>query len=549
MKERYIIILLIIISAVVYISGMNWGLPSQKLNNLYFSGTDKIEKIYREKTDSLSAIPRSFYNPIRSYHPDEYFIIKCLQTIEPQHIFSSGQFSIGGAFLFLYGTLLFILYKLHFINLTKEILFYFLNPQEIARFYITGRLLCILYAIGTVILTYLLAKKIWKNKFYAFISSFLLIFSPLFLLNSHYMYVDIPAVFWMMFTLFLSVKYLQGDEVNPFIIGLVAGISAGNKITFLLTFFIPLITFAIVKENLKTKFRNICFSFISFIIILFLTTPYIFTALYHLFYGEGSHATQISFTPGFYLSSLKYGLGLLLILFISFGVFISFIKKGNTFLSSDRILILFWIVILFSIMSLLSLKFARYILPVIPPFIVIGAGGWLTLDENKRLGFIRNIIIDFVVIFTFIYGMAFEVLFIKENIRTEAGVWIKENIPQGSSMGVTEVPWQFQMPPFDYYVYPVVVTGYNIEELKKKQPDFFILSSLQAPIPPYPLRLQEERKRFYEEFIKSGLYTEIKKFERYPSFAGITFKKKTLPEDLIYLNPAIVIFRKKEVRK
>ncbi|HOL22758.1 MAG TPA: hypothetical protein PLQ41_07910, partial [bacterium] len=133
---------------------------------------------------------------------------------------------------------------------------------------------------------------------------------------------------------------------------------------------------------------------------------------------------------------------------------------------------------------------------------------------------------------------------IKENIRTEAGIWIKENIPAGSSIGVTEVPWQFQMPPFDYYVYRVVVTGYNTEELKKSQPDFFILSSFQAPIPPYPMRLQKERVKFYKEFIESGLYTEEKRFEKYPSFAGITYRFKTLPEDLIYLNPTIVVYRK-----
>jgi len=547
MKDRHIITIFILLSMGVFITGLYWGLPSPKLSQLYFSKTEHLQTTITEikKTE----VPRSSYNPIRSYHPDEYFIIKCLQTIEPQHIFNSGQFSIGGAFLFLYGFLLFVLYKLHFLHLTRYIPFYFLNPPEIARFYIVGRLLCALYATGTVILTYLLAKKMWKNKFYAFLSGILLIFSPLFLLNSHYMYVDIPAVFWMMLALFLSVKYLQGDKVKPFIIGLVAGISAGNKITFLLTFFIPLITFTIVKEDLKMKLKNVCLSFISFIIILFLTTPYLFTALYHLFYSEGSHATQVSFTPGFYLLSLKYGLGLPLLLFLSAGVFTSFFKKGNIHLSTGKVLILLWIVILLSTMSLLSLKFARYILPAIPPFIVIGTGGWLTAGENKGQGFIKNTIIGFVVISTFIYGMAFKMLFVKENIRTEAGVWIKENIPQGSSMGVTEVPWQFQMSPFDYYVYPVVVTGYNIEELKKKQPDFFILSSFQAPIPPYPLRLQEERKRFYEEFMKSGLYSEIKRFERYPSFLCITFKNKTLPEDLIYLNPTIVIFRKKEAEK
>ena len=140
--------------------------------------------------------------------------------------------------------------------------------------------------------------------------------------------------------------------------------------------------------------------------------------------------------------------------------------------------------------------------------------------------------------------MSYTILFQQENIRTKAGIWIKKNIPLGSSIGITEVPWQLQMPPFDYYAYRLETTGYNIAELKEKQPEYFLLSSFQAPIPPYPLRLQEERISFYNGFIESGLYSEEKRFEKSPTFAGICFKAKQLPEDLIYLNPTIVVFKR-----
>ena len=537
MRDKYIAGILIILSMAVFITGLNWGLPSEKLNGLYFSKEEHLTKHISELKET--ELPRFFYNPIRTYHPDEYFILKCLYMIKIPDIFNFSQFSIGGAFLFLYGAILFILYKLNFISITKDIAFYFLHPEKIARMYIVGRFICVLYGTGIVILTYFLTKKIFKSKIAGFFSSFLLIFSPLFLLNAHYMYVDIPGVFWMMILLFFCVKYINGEKINPLIIGFLSGMSAGNKLTFILTFFIPLITFMMIKEEPRKKIKNISLSFLSFSITLFLTTPYLFSALFHLFHAEGKHATKFSFIPGFYILCLRYGLGFPLFLLLLSGLFITFLFERN--ISSDKKLLILWILFYFFTMSCLSLKFARYILPVIPPFIIIGTGKWFEFQKYK---FIRNVLIISVGVFTFVYGMAFETLFIRENVRTEAGLWIKENIKPQSDIGVTEIPWQFQLPPFDYYTYPVAVSGYRFEKVKEKRPLYFILSSFQAPIPPYPTSLEKKRMNFYREFIKSGLYREEKRFERYPSFAGFTFKFRKIPEDMVYVNPTIIIFKK-----
>ncbi|MDD3726451.1 MAG: phospholipid carrier-dependent glycosyltransferase, partial [Candidatus Ratteibacteria bacterium] len=477
--------------------------------------------------------------PIRSYHPDEYFIIKCLQEISPQKIFTWTQFSIGGAYLYLYGFLLFFLALTGFIHLSRDITYYFFNPGEIAKFYITGRVLCLIYGIGIVVLTYIITKKISKNKIAAFFSSILLIFSPLFLMNAHYMYVDIPGIFWIMLAIYLAVRHLNGEKTNPIFMGLAAGMAAGNKITFLLAFFIPFATFLMDGKGLREKTKNIGYSFLSFIGIFIIAHPYIFTSFYQMFFGKGQNATRISFSPDFYITSLRYGMGTPLLLFLILGTIFTLLKKFD----KGRILVVLWLIFFFLTMSSLSLKFARYILSLLPPFIIVGLTGWFSF-ENRVAVFIRKVVLTLILVFTFVYGMAFDMLFIKENIRTEAGIWIKESIPVGSSIGVTEVPWQFQMPPFDYYIYRVEVVGYNIEELKKIQPEYFILSSFQAPIPPYPLKLQEERTNFYKAFIDTGIYIEEKRFERTPSFAGITFKARQLPEDLIYLNPTIVIFKK-----
>lgn len=362
------------------------------------------------------------------------------------------------------------------------------------------------------------------------------------------MYVDIPGVFWIMLTLYFSVNYVTGSKKNPLLIGLIAGIAAGNKLTFILVFLIPLISFLIVTEPLKNKIKNIILAFTSFVIILFLSSPYLFSALYQIFYGSGKNATSISFTPKFYILSLKYGLGLPLLLLSTSGIILQIFHKKQTF-KPDKILILLWVITFFFIMSLLSLKYARYLLPIIPPLIIIGVGGWSLEIKNRIFKFFKYCFLTFVVLFTFFYGMAFELFFIKDNIRTEAGKWLKANILPGSSIGVTEIPWQFQMPPFDYQNYSIIVTGYEFKEIEKKTPDFFILSSLQVPISPYPVHLQKERKLFLENFIFSNLYEVKKEFKNLPQFLGIVFKLNVIPEDLIYMNPSIIIFEKKSNNK
>ncbi len=543
MKEKYIIPALLVMSAIVCITGFRWGLPSPALNKLYFSGGPAIEERFKAAESEKTGIPRSFYNPIRSYHPDEYFVIKSLQSIDPKELrLNSGQFAVGGAFLYLYGIVLLFLSRLGFIRLTGNILFYFLNPREIARFYIAGRMLCSVYAMGTVLLTYLLAKKIWQSKTAGFLSAALLLFSPVFILNSHYMYVDIPGTFWIMLTLYLAVKFLRDERSIPFVMGLTSGMAAGNKITFVLSFFIPLAAFAISAKRTGEKFREGLYALSGFLAALILTNPFIFVSFRQLFRGPGQHATGLSFTPLFYICSLRYGLGLPLLLFLSVGSVIAFLKKDGQF--RDKVLLAVWIIFFFALMSVLSLKFARYMLPIVPALAIFGTGAWFTTGGNRILRFSRNSLIVLMLLFTSAYGLSYERFFVQENVRTLAGKWIRENIPAGSSMGVTEVPWQFQMPLFDCALYDVVVTGYDFAVAMEKNPDYFVLSSFQAPIPTYPLRLQKERNDFWERFSNSGMYKEKKVFRKVPSFFGMTFKKDVLPEDLIYLNPTIVIFEK-----
>ena len=81
--------------------GIHWGLPSQARNRLYFSDgvarvpdlkAADVEKSWQDYPDFVRGavrkgkLPRSVFNPIRSYHPDEYVILKSLAAMDPKRL-------------------------------------------------------------------------------------------------------------------------------------------------------------------------------------------------------------------------------------------------------------------------------------------------------------------------------------------------------------------------------------------------------------------------------------------------------------------------------
>ena len=126
-----------------------------------------------------------------------------------------------------------------------------------------------------------------------------------------------------------------------------------------------------------------------------------------------------------------------------------------------------------------------------------------------------------------------------KNIRTEAGEWIVKNIKQSSTIGMTEVPWQYQMPPVDENRYKLVIVGNDYSELQKKTPDYFITSNIQYVFNPL--------SGFFHNLFTSQDYEICKVFYKSLSFMGITFKQFGASEDLWYINPIIVVLKYKGV--
>ncbi len=563
-SKIFIIVLsfLILISAYVYTRGIRFGLPSQALNNLYFANKDSIQttmakiKSYPPEAtwkgmrvhlayhpeEAGEKAPRNLYNSIRSYHPDEYYLIKSLSTMNPKELdFNPNQVTIGGVYLYMIGLLLFLLSKFNLIAVTSDLAFYFLHPEEIAKFYMVGRFVTALYGIGLIVLSYLISKKVLKNNIGPFISSLLILFTPLMLLNAHYMYVDVPGLFWIMACLFVTAKFIETFSFKKvFLAGLFSGLACGTKVTFGASLIIPVIGILLSHKDLKQLFKGLTLTVAAFLLFFFVTNPYFLITFPKPLIILSEH-TGLSFSWRFYISSLKYGLGIPLFIFALIGILIKILslKKNKLFEKRVVLLLLSWILFFFVFISSFSIAFSRYILPIVPPLIILGCSGWFELlnklkSVKKHIGYS---IVTFVLLFTFCYGMSYEKLLVNKNIRTEAGEWIAKNIKQSSTIGMTEIPWQYQMPPIDGNRYKLVIVGNDYSALQKKNPEYFITSNIQYGF--------NHLSEFFHNLLTSQDYEIYKVFHKPLSFMGITFKQFGVSEDLWYINPIIVVLKYK----
>jgi len=561
------LVLIIIFSLAINLTGLRWGLPSQSLNQLYFNGEnavqnriDAIKKQPAEETykwmgfylathpdEAQKKLSRSWYNPIRSYHPDEYFVIKSLATMNPKTFdLNPHQFTVGGAYLYLTALMTFLLSKIGWVKLTGDVGFYFLHPEEMAKLYLTGRLVTALYGVGIVWLAYLIAKKIWRSEKAGILSGFLAAVSPLILLNAHYMYVDIPGVFWITAAIYLAVRISAATDKpgwhKYFLMGIFSGLATGNKIPFFISLLIPFVSIFQKRKLLQKNgvVSGMLWGSAGFLTVLFVTNPYLFLTFPKPLVELGEQ-TSLTFSGLLYLKSLVFGLGCPLVVFSIIGLIYCLFRKKNRETCSVPTC---WIIVFFFFISLFGKHFARYILPIIPALIFVSVGFWVEPSSGRTVNFLKKATIVFVSGFTFLYGMAYLSLFWKENTRTLAGEWIKKNIPAGATIGVTEVPWQYQMAPLDENRYQLKITGYDLKKLETVLPDYFIISSFQGKIAPVPEQMSEEKNLFWNEFEKSKKYQALVSFRQPLSFAGIVFNQNGASEDLIYLNPTIAVFEK-----
>ncbi|MEW6103857.1 MAG: glycosyltransferase family 39 protein [bacterium] len=537
-KNTICLIFILFFSFLLNFTGINWGVPSIVRNKLYFENECEIkkslegvteEKVVKSQTLYEGKLKGSKFNPIRSYHPDESQFIQSVSNMNPKKFdFNPHYFWYGCLYFWFLIAFLGIAYLVGYIKLSYDLLFFYLHPEEMAKFYITGRMVSVVFGVLTVLFVFLIAKKLYGEK-RGLVSSLFLAITPFFVINSHYISTDIISLFFIALTFFISLKILESNTNKWYILGgIFAGLAGSAKYTGILVILIIHLSHFLKEKTLGCLFsKKVILSYVFALISFSATSFYCFISYYEVIScikgvkGKGNIFSGILY----YLRALYHGIGWPLLCLSFFGLILCFWK-----IRKQEVLMISWIVISILFFSLCSQRLDRYML-VIAPFLSIFASRSLDISFNKYL---KNIVVFFVLVATFIFTLGYIRIFVRENVRTIAGKWILANIPKGTKIGVEIDPYQFETPPINQYRYNLCIAK-NRVEIEKQSPQYFVLSDIQCRSRAFSLLNDIKNKGFKIE----------KEFSNPPRFFNIPFNENP-SGDYLYLYPKIFIFKKNE---
>jgi hypothetical protein len=557
--------------------GLRWGLPSEERNLLTLGadrGAWRAPAMSEREKDSpweyypnnlsggpkrTGASPRSAFNPLRSYHPDEYVFLKSLSAMKPSELkLFPGFFGWPALQFYVSGVALKVSSWFGAVTLVRDMDFYFQHPGQAARLYEVGRIVTLLFAAGCILVIWRAAGRLFGPAG-GNAAALLLAVTPLFTINARYWTADVPMLFWISLALLFSTHILAGGGRRWYVLGGIAlGLAASTRYQGAAAAFLIAAAHWVRPDSGTERCERGRRFFVSkdlwlaaaiSLAVFLACNPCIISRpgqFVQEFSGElrGSQASLAQFSLIGPLS-VATGLGT----FFFFGFFAAFLLA---IVRRDRavsfVLLGFGPPAVFLLFGLPAM--ARYWMPVLPLPVLLVAWAFATvhrrgLERRKPGAKVAPPILLLIVLFaTGLQSFAFGRLYTdpKYDTRTRAGEWIAENIPAYWSIGVLSEPWQFELPPINPKKYRLVKMDLDVPRWQVVE--FFVTSDLQAQTAGQPQGL---RDLFFGKGMTVGRlgggldYLPVQTFQAWP--AGFRFSLQCGPQDMHYTNPEITVAR------
>ncbi|MBI5376469.1 MAG: glycosyltransferase family 39 protein [Candidatus Schekmanbacteria bacterium] len=311
------------------------------------------------------------------------------------------------------------------------------------NFYLIARLFIVLLGTTTLFLIYVIGKENYGSST-GLISSILLSVSV-----AHATYFipkgEIPTTFFICFSFIYILRVCKEGKIENYIkAGMLSGLALGTKYYSGLLI-IPLIAshyFYVSNTKSRILDKKIFISTSVMGLTFVITNPYVIID-YHTFYEHFIYQlkwpsiysdTLIGFGAGhiFYLKNIfSFSLGLILGIICFIGViFASYIH------SKTDIIILLFIIPFYFLLGLTNLPYYRYLIPIIPLVVLLGARTVNVCFQSYLQGLnynIKCICVVAVLIISPSYNLIeYKIKTSKKDVRIAAKEWIETNIPENS---------------------------------------------------------------------------------------------------------------------
>ncbi len=406
-KNNVILLLILLIAVLVRIVGIGWDLPS-------------------------------------AYNVDGYYVIDQVRLAFQKQDFTAYDFKYPG----LYTYVLALGYRIYYF--LGSLLGTFRTPGDVSEIeiWLLGRFITAFFGVGTVLLMYLIGKRMYSRKV-GLISSLFLCFTLSHVGLSRQIRPDVPMAFFIMLSfLFVYSIYEEGKLKHYLLAALFAGFSIATKWTgavLILPIFLAHLLGGLKRKKGATGIlfnKKLLILFLFIILGFFLAAPRGLLDFPLVYRGAMKWITIPKFTsmqPGqvnswiYYLTrSLNHGMSLPLELLSLAGIGYCIYRH-----SKKDILLISFPLAFFLILGSYASHGPHYIFPMVP-FLIIAAALFLTRisskifsSERKQNLVLTSLTLAMILIPT-IRVTNYAYLTTQKGTGLEAKEWIWENIPAGS---------------------------------------------------------------------------------------------------------------------
>ena len=498
-----------------------------------------------------------------SFHPDEWVILGYTLGLDLPH----GQID---PHFYNYGTV--YLYLLHLVILAGSTYGWVTLPNDVAHYeafaglYLTGRWLSVLAGVVTCWLAWEMGKRVCGYRC-AMVAASLLAMVPPHTLHCHFLTTDATATLFITGVLLAALNlYENGRRRTLITAGMLVGLASATRYNAALVLVAPLLALWLRgKEHGEAWLgKALLLVVISGVAFLFFC-PGVWMNPQEFWRDFGYEARHVREGHGLvfvntglgwvyhYWTNLRFGLGLPLLLLATLSVLIAP-------LSRRPLVLILWVfvAVYYLFLGSFAVRFARYLLPILPPLMVLTA--WLIAEAWRNTQGAGKVLVAVIaggiVLYTLLWGTAVTMALLQPDPRLRALEWIRKEIPQGTRIGFASIPW-FYTPPLSPYwgelqpsrrveralevkEYRLLVPREEWDTSALQQAHVVILSQFEVDD---VVRIRNAPAlTFLDELNRS--FRRVAQFDTAFRVDGILFGKRGVPHDMLYPFPRIEVWRR-----
>jgi len=429
---------------------------------------------------------------LRSYHPDEAPFINAIASVKDPFAFPHINLVLGTWHMYITGAVVKAGSLSGWFPLTADRSYYEQHLTELDRLYLCGRMVAAIQGTLCIFLIYLLGK-IYYSRQVGLIAAALLTVTPLYVYNSHFFYVVMPVVFWMLLSWIFIARLQTRDRVTTvdlFCAGLFLALAA--LVQYIALLLAPMILVAIylrrreLKEKETIPWKKIIIgASAGFVLGTVIGCPNawfdpvnFYKHFSWFFFDRLNPAAKAIFNLQdnpwlFYLLKAPYeDLGNFLFILSLFGLALGLVRRRP----ADIFMLLF-IGLNLMLITRLRWYYAHYIILYIPALLLLGA----VVITRIRWRIVKILVLGFVFAGSLGHSLAYDRMMAMVDSRTLASDWLEEHLQPGTRIGINSIYFhtvpvlqRVSGSPFD-----VVQCNYDSEVLETNPPEYFVVSDFE----------------------------------------------------------------------